>query len=301
MRENSASEGSCATLSGAQRRFRSFLRGAVTAICAVIAAAFASTAGPASATTTLIDASYGYAIQTDNGVTSKESAHPVSSSGEPQSEDGTATGGYFVSAASSRDEIQASVQLNAPPNSPANFESIGLAAYSEYQVAVAVRSGKKPPPSITAVPIEITITGSVSCSGFSTSAFANVVVGLVVPLTPAAQCGLDPEIPSFVDSETVPVSIGTPVPIEKDADGDVSYFSAGDGETASASIHAVVDPTFEIDPSFAYADDFELDYSPGYYPSGSAVPEPSTWLLLASGFGALILCRGSVRRRGVRP
>jgi PEP-CTERM motif len=253
--------------------------------CAAIAAALASTTGPASAKTTLIDASYSCAV----GARGKVSAHPVSCSGEPQSVDGTATGGASASAASSRDEVQAYVQIHAPPNNVANFEDIGLSAVSEYQVAVAVRSGKKPPPSITAVPIEITITGSVSCSGFSTEAQATVVVGLVVPLTPSAGCNILPNKPSFVDSETVPVSIGTPVPIEKDATADVSAFSAGDGETASASVHAVVDPTLEIDPSFVYADDFELEYSPGY----AAVPEPATWTMLAVGFIAL----GVVRRR----
>lgn len=259
------------------------------ASCAVIAAALASTTGPASAKTTLIDASYSYAIETDNGFKEKESAHPVSSSGKPTAEDGTATGGYSVFAASTRDEVQASIQIHAPPNNVANFGNLDLAAVSEYQVAVAVRSGKKPPPSITAVPIEITITGSVSCSS-DTVAIASVNVGLVVPLTPMAACNLLPtDKLSFVDSETSPVSIGDPVPIEKDAIGHVYNFSAGNGETASASVHAVIDPTLEIDPSFAYADDFELEYSPGY----AAVPEPATWTMLAVGFIAL----GVVRRR----
>jgi hypothetical protein len=262
--------------------------------CAVIAAALASTTGPASAKTTLINASYSYSIQTYNGYTSNASAHPVSSSGEPQSQDGTATGGYSVLAASSRDEIQASIQLHAAPNNVANFEYLGLSADSEYQVAVAVRSGKKPPPSLTAVPIEITITGSVSCSGFSAEAQATVVVGLLVPLTPSANCN-NPDKPSFVDSETVPVSIGTPVSIEKYATGIVSNFSAGNGNggTASESVHAVVDPTLEIDPSFAYADDFELEYSPGY----ATVPEPATWTLLAAGFLALDVIRRRVGNR----
>jgi hypothetical protein len=296
MRKKSAWEGpSCATQSGAQRRFRSFLRGAVTATCAVIAAALASTTGPASAKTTLIDASYAVAISPDNGTpTSEESAHPVSASGEPQGSSGTATGGYYVLAATSRDEIQASIQLSGTPSNPPNFGTVGLAAISDYQIAVAVRSGRKPPPSITTVPIEITITASASCSDAATQAQAKVEVGLLAPLDAGASCGYGHDIPSVVDSETSLVSIGDPVAIEKAAQGGVGNFT-GDG--ASASIHAVVDPTFEIDPSFAYADDFELDYSPGYNPSGSAAPEPSTWLLLASGFGALILHRGSIRRR----
>jgi hypothetical protein len=300
MRKNSICEGpSRATQSGAQRRFRSFLRGGVTATCAVIAAALASTTGPASAKTTLINANYQVAIEASNGGTlaSKESAHPVSASGEPEGSSGTATGGYFVSAASSRDEIQASIQLSGTPSNPPNFGSVGLGAVSDYQIAVAVRSGKKPPPSITAVPIEITITASASCSGAATQAEAKVEVGLLAPLDEGASCGYGHDIPFVVDSETVPVSIGDPVSVEKGAQGGVGNFT---GYGASASIHAVVDPTFEIDPSFAYADDFELDYSPGYAASGSAVPEPSTWLLLASGFGALILHRGSIRRRSVR-
>jgi len=42
----------------------------------------------------------------------------------------------------------------------------------------------------------------------------------------------------------------------------------------TTGVTASVDPTIEIDPSFAYAKDFELEYSPGYFPAALCLSRP---------------------------
>jgi hypothetical protein len=65
-----------------------------------------------------------------------------------------------------------------------------------------------------------------------------------------------------------------------------------DEEPVSVNFYAYLDPTFEIDPSWAYAKDFQLEISPGYSAGGGgAVPEPSTWALMLLGFAGLGFAR----------
>jgi hypothetical protein len=70
------------------------------------------------------------------------------------------------------------------------------------------------------------------------------------------------------------------------------HASPGSGGWAldSGSWSASVDPEVEIDPSFAYASDFTLEFSAG--PSGATVPEPSGTLLLCIG---LVACPGAAK------
>ena len=65
-----------------------------------------------------------------------------------------------------------------------------------------------------------------------------------------------------------------------------------------ATFQAIADPTIQIDPSFAYADDFTLAFSPNLTPSAAA-PEPSSIVLLATGLLALmaLVCSSGLRRR----
>jgi hypothetical protein len=50
---------------------------------------------------------------------------------------------------------------------------------------------------------------------------------------------------------------------------------------------AAIDPYFYIDPNYQFANDFQLNFSPGITNSVSAVPEPSTWAMLILGFAGV--------------
>ena len=65
-----------------------------------------------------------------------------------------------------------------------------------------------------------------------------------------------------------------------------------DGGIDTGMFDAMADPIIEIDPSFAFADDFELDFSPGFSAgTTSEVLEPSSLTLLAAAFAALAMIR----------
>jgi hypothetical protein len=66
---------------------------------------------------------------------------------------------------------------------------------------------------------------------------------------------------------------------------------SGDGEFiagGSVTDYALVDPTFQIAPGTADADQYSIYFSPGV---SNAVPELSTWAMLLVGFGGLALAR----------
>jgi hypothetical protein len=52
-------------------------------------------------------------------------------------------------------------------------------------------------------------------------------------------------------------------------------------------VSAGVDPILAIDPDMPDADAFSLQFSTGFGPAGSAVPEPSTWAMMLLGFAGL--------------
>jgi hypothetical protein len=61
---------------------------------------------------------------------------------------------------------------------------------------------------------------------------------------------------------------------------------------------ATADPTFEIDPGFAHAADYNLVFSPGLDASpGLPVPEARTWVMIALGFAGLSLARLRAARK----
>jgi hypothetical protein len=70
-----------------------------------------------------------------------------------------------------------------------------------------------------------------------------------------------------------------------------------DGTALNTLATAISDPMIEIDPSFAFKDDFQLVFSNNLFTPTNAVPEPSTWLLTFTGLGLLAIL-GQVRSRG---
>ncbi len=75
---------------------------------------------------------------------------------------------------------------------------------------------------------------------------------------------------------------------------DVSIANNSGGASAS------IDPMMDIDPSFLFADDFQLLFSPGIGNSASPVPEPSTWAILLGGLAGLGVARLWASRRTTR-
>jgi len=124
-------------------------------------------------------------------------------------------------------------------------------------------------------------------------AVADVSVDLLQPLdNPAfASCGSQNpvQIPSFKSQLTGLFPIGEPLNIIKAVNGTLGL-DVVDGGIDTGMFDATADPTIQIDPSFAFADDFELDFSPGFSAgTTSDVPEPSSLTLLAAAFIVLAI------------
>jgi hypothetical protein len=177
-----------------------------------------------------------------------------------------------------------------------------LQARTDYQVVVTPKPGLAPPSSLVGIPIIGTATVSATCSGNNVSSVGEVIVFNVAP-TPLlwnAPCN-----GTGSSSKTVPqrgtFPIGVPVDVEDIAAGNMTLFATSPAQPQDhASFSASADPEFEIDPSFEFANDFELQYSPGFETSGDGtggtqVPEPASLLLLAA---AVPLARILKRRAG---
>ena len=312
-------------------RFRGFLGWVVRASCAVIAAAFgASAAGPALAQQ-LAPANATYAeiagsdVPFPPGVTGYPgfvvaSPSPLGTVLNPapvshlffSTNGGTPVGSYALIAGTGSDGVDGSFSVSAAPNSVA-YVGANLFARTQFQVEVVKSPGATPPNYITSVPILVSATGNVSCSNSASYAEASVTLGLIAPLTGSPDLRATCNFPGvadndiFISSTEGQIPIGELSTITKTADATTQVVACVPGPAVTScpsadsatSFLAYVDPTIEIDPSFAYAKDFKLEYSPGFSPGAGAVPEPSTWLLLAAGFGALAVYRAFARRRGM--
>ncbi|HEY6345323.1 MAG TPA: PEP-CTERM sorting domain-containing protein [Bryobacteraceae bacterium] len=83
----------------------------------------------------------------------------------------------------------------------------------------------------------------------------------------------------FSDTSSVAFTVGTPVTVIK-LSGVQGEVGAIDGGSAAAAFSVFTDPTFEIDPSFPFASDFELVFSTD---DVGTAPEPSTFGLMVLG------------------
>jgi hypothetical protein len=207
---------------------------------------------------------------------------------------GTSSGSYGLFAGTNRDTVQGTVMLDGTSLFTATKFAISVMANSSYQVVVRVKRGKIVPGNKKIVPIIANATGSVSCSPTTQGSnegggFGQAKVTVVGFATYSATCGSG--TPSISKSTVDDFTINKPVNVQKQVFG-------GLGEevhlgTITENFSITADPTFEIDPGFAFADDFELVFSPGAEPV-SNTPEPASVAML--GLGMVLL--GVHRRLG---
>lgn len=149
-----------------------------------------------------------------------------------------------------------------------------------YFVSVVPNNPAAPP--LTQVPIDIVGTGLANCSSSGVDALADGQAITQVGGTsfsafcPSGSFAINNVLPFFVGSPTV-------VSLTVEANPLCVYDPLF---PCSASARAAADPTFQIDPSFAYANDFTLIYSPNLVQSAS-VPEAPSFFLLSAGLLAL--------------
>jgi hypothetical protein len=204
---------------------------------------------------------------------------------------GTATGSYGLFAGTNRDTVQGTVMLEGNSLLDSAKFYINVMANTNYQVVVRVKPGKAPE-SIKRVPIVVMAKGSVSCSPTTQGStqgggFGQSTVTVVGFATYSATCGKGPR--SFLKSTVDDFTINKPVNVHKQVSGGLAEQVHLGTITENFSITA--DPTFEIDPGFAFADDFELVFSPGAE-TVSNTPEPASVAMLGLGMVLIgIHCR----------
>jgi hypothetical protein len=190
--------------------------------------------------------------------------------------------------------VDGTIVLNAGSASGSGGLHIIIDAEATYQVQVNAKPGKIPPSSLTGVPVIGTSKGSATCSGNSVSASVQVTVS-TTPFTnwqSVCQNGTV-VLPAFNKSQTGTFPIGKPMDVLMDAGSSATLQVGGIFPQDTAIFDASVDPSFEIDPSFPFADDFELDFSPGFDTAasgpgdGTAIPEPASLALFGVGFAGL--------------
>jgi len=153
----------------------------------------------------------------------------------------------------------------------------------------------------TSEPVPLDISGSGSASATSANNFAVYgSAGFITPFGDATACS-SPQVGACpVPSPTVGI-VQNPFSVTLDGDvtpGRIYEIDVSAGGDANgffgSSFSASIDPQVTIDPSFADASDFTLEFSPN---PTSAVPEPSSTSLL------LVICLGlgAVRRFRFRP
>jgi len=132
----------------------------------------------------------------------------------------------------------------------------------------------------------------------------SLTTNLLGMTTSVLQCGSN-SVPSTGFSVATTSAIGVSMYVSVDAAGaaDPTGDSCGCGSGPDAMWSARADPTIIIDPSFPYANDFQVFYSPQLYTNmlAPSVPEPSSMALLA---GSLLLfagCGGWLKRPLRRP
>jgi hypothetical protein len=201
---------------------------------------------------------------------------------------GLASGFYNASADQEQDQAQASLTLSPAGPFTSSTSYMTFTAVTFFQVEVI------PYDSLLAslvpdVPVLTSAAGSVSCTA---NAFAVATVNIATAGGSfRANCPLG--VSGFDLNSSLLFPDGQPVNVTTSAAGGMAQSNPSCGPSlcpVTDSFSAMVDPTFEIDPSFPMASDFYLAYSPGYTP---AAPEPRFTMLC----GAALTLAVWLRRR----
>jgi hypothetical protein len=184
------------------------------------------------------------------------------------------------------------VQETAPPTSLA----VGSTILYYFQVEQTA------PAPVDLVPLLIQSNVEADASSAGTGA-ANAFADFLIPdlnishpevaICNGATCTSSSSM-SFTDSPIA--TAGQNIQVQILATGDAGAIGMPNCCGGHATFKAIADPTIQIDPSFAYADDFTLAFSSNLPP---AVPEPSSIALFATGLLALmaLVCSSGLRRR----
>jgi hypothetical protein len=176
---------------------------------------------------------------------------------------------------------------------------LSLGATTIYYAQVVPR--RSAPVGILSVPYRVTTSGAVSCAPSSlpdpfsvSSAVAQVNIGGA--FAAQAGCGgfLGPTSDAFSENVNMQLEVGKQVQVIMVAGGTITAGANRDNPSMFGAFEAWVDPTFAIDPTFPYANDFDLIFSS---PGQRIIPEPATGALLPLALALLILWNKSSRHR----
>lgn len=164
-------------------------------------------------------------------------------------------------------------------------------AFASLSYFASVQPVGNVPAGVTMVPIDVTTSlfASVDSSSGGTADASAFSKFLGLNLTTNASCnlGVCTGPGDLTDFLVVYVPIDALIDLKVGAHGSGGYETSTQG---FLNFQAIGDPLIQIDPSFQFADDFQVVYSPNMAP----VPEPSTFLLLGS---SLVAVGGAAKRK----
>jgi hypothetical protein len=202
---------------------------------------------------------------------------------------GLASGFYAATADQDQDLAQASVTISPIGPFTSTLSFMTFTAVTSFQVEV-IPFDSLLTSLVPDVPILVNASGSVSCTA---NAFAVATINISTAGGPfRANCPMG--VSGFDLNSSLLFPDGQPVNVATSAAGGLTQSNPACGPSlcpVTDSFSAMVDPTFEIDPSFPMASDFYLAYSPGLTPA--AAPEPRFTMM----FGAALILAVWLHRR----